>query len=95
MHNAVAIGSSSISKRQAQLILSCNPRKIILAHDKSLGIDIIERNAATLKAYGRMHNFEVYCLDMEDDDSIPDKSSPSDLGKEKFIEIGRQHLIKI
>ena len=75
--------------------MSCNPRKIILAHDKSLGIGIIERNAATLKAYGRMKNFEVYYLDMEDDDSIPDKSSPSDLGKEKFIEIGRNHLIKI
>lgn len=95
MHNAVAIGSSSISKRQAQLILSCNPRKIILAHDKSLGVDIIDRNAATLKVYGRMKNFETYYLDMENDDSIPDKSSPSDLGKEKFIEIGRQHLKKI
>ena len=93
--NAVSIGSSSLSKKQAQMLLNCNPKRIILAHDKSLPYDVIKRNASVLSSYGRLKDFDIYYLDMENDDSIPDKSSPSDLGKDKFKKINLQCIKKI
>lgn len=94
-HNAVSIGSSSLSKKQAQLLLSCNPKNIVLAHDKSLPFDVIKRNADILSDYGKMKNFKIYYLNMENEEDIPCKSSPSDLGKDMFVKIFKNDLTRI
>lgn len=93
VRNCVALGSSSLSKKQALLILSLFPKRIILAHDKSSDIDVIKVNAKTIMEYGRMREFKIYYVDMENDTDIPPKSSPSDLGVDKFNQIMNDYLV--
>ena len=95
IRNCVSIGSSTLSRRQAQMLLSACPKKIILAHDKSSMFDVIKQNAETLKEFGRLREFKVCYVDMENDDTIEPKSSPSDLGRDKFIEIISKQIKEI
>ena len=87
IRKCVAIGSSSLSTKQIQLLLNLSPKKIILAHDKSVMREVIINNATLLSKFSCMREFDIEYLDMEDDDSIPEKASPSDMGKEKLLEI--------
>lgn len=94
-HNAVSMGSSSLSKKQVQLIIGCNPKNIVLAHDKSLPFETVKRNAEMLFGCGKMKDFKIYYLDMENDVDVPCKASPSDLGKDMFKRIFKNDLKKI
>ncbi len=93
--NTVSIGGSSISKKQIELLLTMSPKNIVLAHDKSLEYEAIKSNAKKIYTYSRMLDVKIYWLNMEDDNSIKDKASPSDMGKEKFKYICKEHLEKI
>ena len=86
-NNAVAIGSSELSEKQIKMIVSLNPKKIILAHDKSLDREVIKGNLKKILAYRKYKSFELGYVDMERDKEIPEKSSPSDMGKDKFFDI--------
>lgn len=94
VYNVLAMGSSSLSRKQAQMLLSLNPKKIILAHDKNISYEVIQRNAKILIMYGKMRESEIYYTYLEDDNSIPNKSSPSDNGEEKYKEIMKKRLVK-
>ena len=83
---AVAIGSSSLSKKQAILLLSLSPQKVIFAMDKGLSYEVIKRNMIMLKSHLRMKEVEIGYLDMNEND-IKDKASPSDMGQDKFEEL--------
>lgn len=93
--NAVSIGSSSISKKQIELLLTMSPQKIVLAHDKSLDFGAVKSNAKKIYTFSRMLDLKVYWLDMENDTSIKDKASPSDMGGSKFKYICKNYLEKI
>ena len=90
-HNAVALGSSSLSKKQAQLLLSLRAKKYIFMMDKGLDFEVIKKNMIALKTYGKMMQFEIAYWKPGDD--VPDKASPSDLGLQRFEEAIRKELI--
>lgn len=92
-YNAVAMGSSELSDKQVRLIMSLNPKKVILAHDKSSQREAIKGNLKKLLQYRKYREFELGYVDMEKDDEVPEKASPSDLGKEKFYEILNNEVI--
>lgn len=91
-NNAVALGSSSISKKQCQMILSLNPEKVVFMMDKGLEIENIRRNIIALKTYGKMKEFTIQFWKPGDD--VPSKASPSDLGKNRFEKALREELIE-
>lgn len=92
IRNCVALGSSNVSKKQCQLLLSLNPKKIVLCYDKGLDREAIKRSVILLRTYAKMKEFEIWYTDMESDDSIPGKSSPSDLGKKGFEYVIKHRL---
>jgi len=92
IRNTVALGSSSVSKRQCQLLLNLDPKNIVFMHDKGLDFKVIERNLIFIKSYSIMREINLkYWIPNED---IPDKASASDLGKEKFDEIIKNQIVK-
>ena len=94
IRSCLALGSSSISKKQCQLLLSLNPKKVVFCYDKGLEREAIERAIKTLRTYGKMKEFEIWYTNMEDDDKIPDKSSPSDLGRQGFEYVIKHKIVK-
>lgn len=84
IRNCVSMGSSSISRKQAQMIMELNPKRVIFMHDNGLDFKAIERNIQMFKIYTRMLGLEVGYWDSEQID-IPNKSSLSDLGCERLI----------
>lgn len=90
--NALALGSSSISKKQCQMILSLNPARVVFMHDQGLDFEIIKKNIKTLKTYGKMKEFSVSYWRPGDD--VPSKASASDLGKERFKKALREELVE-
>ena len=75
---AVALGSSSLSKKQAQMLLSLNAKRYVFMMDKGLPFESIQKNIIALKTYGKMKEFETLWWRAGED--VPDKSSASDLG---------------
>lgn len=90
-HNAVALGSSSISKKQCQMILSLNPEKVVFLLDKDLSEEALLKNMKALRTYGKMKEFIIQYWKPGDD--VPSKSSPSDLGAARFAKVLKEELV--
>lgn len=80
IHNCVSLGSNSISPKQCKLLMELNPKRIVFMLDKGLDIENTKRNAKTLGVYTRMFDTQIWLWDWTKS-SLPDKSSPSDYGK--------------
>jgi len=87
IRNCISLGSSTLSAKQCQMILELNPHKVIFMMDEGLEFETIEKNIKLLKTYSRFSDFEIGYWDSTKDQTIPHKSSPSDLGKEKLLQI--------
>lgn len=85
IHNCVALGSSSLSIKQARLIAELQPEKIVFLHDEGLPLETVMRNIQIMKGYCRFLNTKIYYWDSTLDNSIPHKSSLSDLGKDRLL----------
>lgn len=81
--NCVSIGSGSISKKQVQMLLSLNPKKIVFLHDVGFPIESIMRNINMIKGYCKMKQVECGYWDYFGKD-YEDKISCTDKGKEFF-----------
>ena len=81
--NCVSLGSGSISKKQIQILLELNPKKVIFMHDAGYGLENIMRNIDLLKGYSRFSEIEVGYWDYFGK-GYANKVSPSDMGKEKL-----------
>lgn len=81
--NAVGIGSSSLSIQQCKLLLSLNPNSLSFMLDVGLDKSVLEKNMSLVKNYAKMINIPVYYWTGE---GFEDKMSPTDKGKELFIE---------
>ena len=89
--NVVALGSSSISKKQCQMILSLNPKKVVFMMDRGLDFETIKKNMLALRTYGKMKEFIIqYWVPGAD---VPDKASPSDSGQYKLERALREELV--
>lgn len=83
IRNCVALGSGTISKKQVQLLLELNPKKVIFMHDVGYDIKNIMRNIDMVKGYSRFAEIELGYWDFNLSE-YSNKVSPSDMGKEKL-----------
>ena len=95
VRNVVALGNHSVSEKQSKLLLQLQPKRIILAMDEGLDFEQTQRNADMIKNLCTMFNVEIWYWDADQDLDISPKSSPTDLGKDKYEEIMQEQLVRI
>ena len=95
IRNVVALGSNNVSDAQAKLIMQLNPKRIILALDEGLDMDQIKKCAINLREHVGMSEAKVLYWDSTTDIDIPQKASPTDMGKDKYIEIINTQLKEV
>lgn len=81
-HNAVALGSNSLSEYQAKMILSLNPQKVIFMLDNDLPLNNTKRNIDMLRSVATMRDLQISYFDWTECLDLPAKASASDEGKE-------------
>lgn len=82
----VALGSGSISRKQVQLLLQLNCKKIVLLHDTGYCKESVKRNLDMIKGYSRMKDVELYYWNYFGK-GYEDKLSPTDMGQDVFEDI--------
>ena len=95
VRNIVALGSHSLSEKHTKLLLQLQPKRIIIAMDEGLEFEHTKRNADMIKNFGGILTPEIWYWDSTMDLDIDLKSSPTDMGKEKFEEIMEEQLTRI
>jgi hypothetical protein len=95
VRNIVALGSNSLSEKQTKLLLQLQPKRIIIAMDEGLSFEQTQRNADIIKDFSSIFTPEIWYWDSDQDLDILPKSSPTDMGKEKFDEIMKEQLVRI
>ena len=95
VRNIAALGSHSLSEKQTKLLLQLQPRRIIIAMDEGLEFEHTKKNADMIKNFCGMLTPEIWYWDSTQDLDIDLKSSPTDMGEEKFKEIMEEQLIRI
>ena len=94
IRNCVALGSGSISSKQAQMIFELNPKKVIFMHDTGFKLENIERNISIIRSYSRFSEIEIGYWDYFGK-GYEDKISPSDLGGKKLKQIMDEEILMI
>lgn len=93
--NVVALGSCSLSEKQAQLLLQLSPKRIIMALDEGLDFEHIKKNLELIKSFATLSNVKLLYWDTTKDETLKNtKNSPCDLGENKFNEIMRGQLVE-
>lgn len=93
VHNIVALGSHSLSEKQAQLILQLNPKRVIMALDEGLDFSAVKTNLNLLKSFSALKETEFWYWDTTIDTAIKGtKCSPCDNGKNYFDKIKTEQL---
>lgn len=95
VRNIVALGSSAVSEKQSKMLLQLQPKRIILAFDEGLAFEQVQRNADIIKSFCSMFEVEIWYWDSDQDLDINPKSSPTDMGRDKFEEIMQEQLVRI
>lgn len=90
LRNCVALGSSSISKYQCELLKQTNPKNVVLMTDKGLLEIVRVRNCEMIHSV--LSEAKIYYWSPSED--VPDKASPTDLGKKRFVKAVRKELMK-
>ena len=87
--NAVSLGGGNITEEQIKLIMTTNPKRIVMCWDEGLDIDVIKNNLVKFKEFMRFKEFELCMIIDKGNKYIPkgSKASPSDFGKEVFDNI--------
>ena len=83
-HNAVALGSNSLSPTQAKLLMSLSPRSVTFMLDNNLPLENTKRNVDVLQSLCTMKTTEIKFWDWMYTLDIDEKSAPCDSGKEVF-----------
>lgn len=91
-HNAVALGSNSLSEYQAKMILSLNPQKVIFMLDNDLPLENTKRNIDMLRSVATMRDLQISYFDWTECLDLPAKASASDEGKEVFEDILAENI---
>ena len=95
VRNIVALGSNNLSEKQTKLLLQLQPKRIIIAMDEGLDFMQTQRNADMIKNFSSIFTPEIWYWDADQDLDISPKSSPTDMGGNKFEEIMQEQLVKI
>lgn len=91
--NCLGLGSHTLSEKHVQLIYQLEPTKVIMAMDKGLKDQFVNENINALRNYTRMSDMEIW--KWIPGNEIPDKASPTDMGKEKFRSIMETQMERI
>lgn len=91
-HNAVALGNNSLSEYQAKMILSLNPKRVIFMLDNNLPLENTKKDMETLRNAAVMRDLQISYFDWTECLDLPDKSSPSDEGKEILDNILKENI---
>lgn len=91
-HNAVALGSNSLSEYQAKMILSLNPQKVIFMLDNDLPLENTKRNIDMLRSIVTMRDLQISYFDWTECLDLPAKASASDEGKEVLEDILAENI---
>jgi hypothetical protein len=89
IYTGLALGGNSIHAPQIIHIINLNPKKIIFGYDEGLDEDIIMNQIKKVKSMIKFFDIKVgYIIDRENK-ILPKESkmSPTDLGKENFLEL--------
>lgn len=93
----VAMAGSFLSVAQARLIIGLAPKKIVLAMDKGISVNrsgVLWSNVEILQnEMPDMLDIPIEVVDMTWDLDVPDKWSPTDLGKEDFYRVIEEDVI--
>lgn len=95
IHNAVALGSHSLSTQQCKLIMSLNPKRVIFLLDKGLEIEKTMNNIEKLQSFTRMFSTGIWWWDWRKNQTFNDKDSPSDKGRSALEQIIREEVVRI
>lgn len=91
--NIVALGSHSLSEKQAQLILQLNPKRVIMALDEGLDFEATETNLKLLRSFSALRDIEFWYWDTTLDPTIKGtKCGPCDNGAEYFEKVKNEQL---
>lgn len=91
IHNAVALGSGTISLNQVKWIMSLNPKKIIFLHDVGYEYEAIMRNIKMIQKYSIFSEIKLGFWDWEKY-GYTGKDSPTDFGKDKLNDILKNEI---
>lgn len=94
IHNAVALGSGSISKNQVKMLYELQPQEVLFLHDVGYEMVSILKNIDIYKKFGRFSETKTGFWDWEKS-QYTEKYSPSDLGKEELERILKEEIIYI
>ena len=94
--NVIALCGNTITSHQAKLIMSLNPKEIIIALDAGLDTKILHNNIKTLKPYIKMRDTKIKYWDYENSKYVSKESKNSliDLGKDIFEKILKEEILE-
>lgn len=97
INKGVAVGNHSISMAQKNLIHSLFPQRIVVCFDEGIDEGLIREETMKLKMQNAFINPKVQYLYDKNNMYLPkgSKMSPSDLGKDGFVEIYKNCLITV
>ena len=74
------------------MILSLNPKRVIFMLDNNLPLENTKRDMETLRNAAVMRDLQISYFDWTECLDLPDKSSPSDEGKEILDNILKENI---
>lgn len=83
-HNAVALGSNTLSTTQAKLLMSLNPKSVTFMLDNNLPLENTKRNVEALQAFCKMRSMNIKFWNWENNLDLDEKAAPCDEGKAAF-----------
>ena len=83
-HNAVALGSNSLSTTQAKLLMSLHPKSITFMLDNNLPLENTKRNVEVLQNFCTMRSAEIKFWNWTDNLDLAEKAAPCDEGRAAF-----------
>lgn len=96
VHNTTALGGNQISTTQVEQLLKLGVSEIILCMDEGLMIDAIKRDIQTIKSCLFMRDVKIKVMIDKENKYLPKESkcSPSDKGKEIFLKLCNECIIR-
>lgn len=83
-HNAVALGSNTLSTVQAKLLMSLNPKSVTFMLDNNLPLENTKRNVEVLQNFCKMRSIQIMFWNWTDNLDLADKAAPCDEGRAAF-----------
>ena len=95
IHDCVSLGGNQISTTQVEQLLKLGVSEIVLCMDEGLMVDAIKRDIQTIKSCLFMRDIKIKVMIDKNNKYMPkgSKVSPSDQGKETFVQLCKECII--